>query len=266
MGFFAHRRYGFGEAGDGTDPRVVGDIAFAHPVSGVNWLGDKTGDPGRTLWHKPTMIGFGPFDTGFIEVTSFYTPPSRDLISAAQLQWDKLQNHISLNSPSAARATDRLVRLRATLSAPVKLVDQLLGSGEWLPMASAFRSISDLVIQFGKESWPDPQQELEAADAQAQADADAKVAADAAAAAARATADAKAKQTQAAIAAAQAAIAAAEHAKMVAQHSAATAAAKGGGPSPLVIAAIAVPVLGVLAYAFTRRGKSVSGYRRRRRR
>lgn len=42
------------------------------------------------------------------------------------------------------------------------------------------------------------------------------------------------------------------------------AAAKLEGPSPWLIAAVAVPVLGVLAYALTRRKGSVAGYRRRR--
>lgn len=49
-------------------------------------------------------------------------------------------------------------------------------------------------------------------------------------------------------------------------HSAAQAVSS-GGPSPLVIAAVAVPVVGIILYALSRRGKSasVSGYRRRKR-
>lgn len=42
-------------------------------------------------------------------------------------------------------------------------------------------------------------------------------------------------------------------------------AASTGGPSPLIIAAIAVPVLGIAIWAMTRKKASVAGYRRRRR-
>lgn len=47
---------------------------------------------------------------------------------------------------------------------------------------------------------------------------------------------------------------------------AAAAAVAHSGPSPLIIAAVAVPVLGIIAWALTRKkGGSVAGYRRRRR-
>ncbi len=50
-------------------------------------------------------------------------------------------------------------------------------------------------------------------------------------------------------------------------HAAAAAVAAPVGPSPLLIAAVVIPVLGVIAYALSRRKKSasVAGYRRRRR-
>lgn len=238
------------------DARIVGDVVFSQPVGSAFWVHGGWGQ----IW-----------------LLDFYTPPPLEVVAGGQLQWERLENHIALNTPSAARAQTRLNALRSALAAPVALVNKLLGSQEYRLMASGLSSITAAVAQFAKESWPDPQEELDAADAKAASDADAAAAAakaaadrrDAAAAKAIADkkiADAKAQGTQDSIAAAKAAIAAAERAKLVSQHSAATAAEK-GGTSPLVIAAIAVPVLGVLVYAFSQRGgKSVSGYRRRRRR
>jgi hypothetical protein len=247
LSFFA--RHAFGVAGDGVDPRVVGDIVFSSPLLGAQWA--TTGQ----------MYSLDP---------SIYTVPSKDVVAAAQLQWEKLQNHIALNTPSAARAQDRLVRLRASLVAPITLANTLAGSSNYQLTANAFNNINSVIAAFGRESWPDPQEELDAADAAAQAALDAKVAADAKAAADRATAQAAAQKTQASINAANAAIAAAEAAKAAAQHSGAVASQKrataGGGISPLLFAAVGVPLLALVAvFALKSRKSSVGRYRRRRR-
>jgi hypothetical protein len=249
LSFFA--RHAFGVAGDGVDPRVVGDIVFSSPLLGAQWA------------TAGQMYSLDP---------SFYTVPSKDVVAAAQLQWEKLENHIALNTPSAARAQDRLLRLRSSLGAPIMLVNTLAGSNNYRLTASALSNITSIITAFGKESWPDPQEELEAADAAAQAAADAKVAADAKAAADRAQAEANAKKTQASIDAARAAIAAAEAAKAAAQHSGAVASQKratAGGASllsPLLFAAVGVPLLALVAvFAHKSRKSSVGRYRRRRR-
>ncbi len=210
----------------------------------------------------------------------------------AQANWQGLQDAATTGSPSAAGLMAPFTASSGMLSIPywITTIDQQTRvSGTSGPTDSnrinAMNKLNAAVDALAHVAVPDP--DAEAAAAQAQADlaaaAQAKATADAqakvaAAAAAAAAVDARRQGTAQAIAAAQAAIAAAAQAAAVAKAAAVahqqaaqvavqksaqvTAAVK----TPLIVAAVAIPIAVIAWMALKKSKKSVAGYRRRSRR
>lgn len=257
MAFYGYAR--FGMAGTG----IVGDIGFDSQYADTFWRHGGIASP--------------------------YSPLSGAVIDAANAQWQKLQDLIDLQAPSAARARDRMNQLRGDIGAYVAALEDAVNrkfdfqrdANNAYTFASEYNQINNLVRQFSTENWPTASDEIESAQAdavvataKAQADAAAAAAAQAKADAAAAAAAAQQQQTKGAIQQAQDAITRANQAKQVAQSAAdamkqaqSLAAEKRAAlATPLTIAAIAVPLAFVAYFALRSKKSAVAGYRRRRHR
>lgn len=252
-----------------TTAELIGDIVFTRGGSpdiatarswrgaGVSQMGfDSVGQSPGVWFTNPNISLIATSAVDMLDASGFYSPLPEATVLAARANYQRLKDHVDLQSPSSARAAARLDQLHRDLAPLVKRVDDntfsWANATDYLTKQSAtFGIINTLVSRFAAESWPDPVEELDKQQANDQAAQDAAVKARAAQAATTAQRD----QTRAEIAKAQAAIAAQE------------ARARGGsGPSPIVIAAVGVPLVLVAAFMLTRKKSSVSGYRRRRRR
>lgn len=250
---------------------------------------------GQRAWGRfgSTVVGDIAIDDGYVD--NFWTgqaplndfsPPNNSVLSKARDQWQKLQDLIDLQAPSAQRAKARLNELRDVVGEHIRFLGDFHRNGwnfQTTPqVAEQYQMIATELRLFSDESWPDAEPEIEAHAAAVDATEKAvvKQAADADAAqkaAAAKAADAKAarEKTQAAIAAAQAAADSAEKAKQIAaaagvakQQSQQAAVAKRaalaqGLATPLTVAAIAVPLAFVAYFALRKKSSSVAGYRRR---
>lgn len=252
----------FGYIGQG----IVGDVGFDSVYADLFWRQGGLGAP--------------------------YNPPLSSVLDAANQQWLKLQDLIDMQAPSAARAQQRLQKLRDDLRYYVSTIEGWVAQRYDFQRESAdyfvrnnvvrvYNGINAALATFANESWPDATEELAAAEQRRaeETEAAAKRQAEAEAAAAEreaeiATQKAKTTQTQAAIAEAKKAIIVAETKAKVAREAAVVhkeAKQQSGGftaslTSPAVLAVGALLLVGVGVVVYKSRRSSVSGYRRSRRR
>lgn len=221
-----------------------------------------------------------------------YTPLNSSVIQQAQTNWANLKELAAQGTTSSAAAQARLDDLKTQLTQVVQQIDSLTshyGPG-YAPPYDAIRvtnynTLNALLTGLANDKWPDAvtesiadQAAVVAADAKTKAAADAITAAKAKVQAAAATAAAKVTQTQDDIVAAQQAISTAQAATAAANSSAAAhqlaakqaadahAATIQGVKTPLLVAAVAIPLAVVAVFALKGSStKSLAGYRRRRR-
>ena len=274
MGFYGYRGFGaFGFVGDA----VIGNIGFAEQWSYDDWLN----------------AGWGITDGR----SNDYRPIGANVIAAAKANLQLLQDAVDSGSPTAQAVIDNYMTTVGNDSLPdwIDAVDQQTKRlTRWSSpppphvtypreRIAAYTGLNNALTKLANLKVVDAQAELDALQSQKDAAAAKQASIDAAAqaAAAKTTADVAAAQAKKqgtidAIAAAQAAIAAAAQAKAQAQAAAAAhqqaaalalqkhADTVAAVKTPLILAAVAVPVAVIAYMAFKKKSPAVAGYRRRR--
>jgi hypothetical protein len=254
MGFYGYHRSSYGAFGGST---IVGDIGFSEQWSYDDWL--------KSSWN------------------SGYSPISTSVIGKARNNWDALAAAKEGGSPTAGGIIDDLTNQIlynvTNIDQETRTWDYGQGGSHGPTRISAYNKLNSVISKLANLVVADPDAEIAAA--QASSDAASALAikkkADADAAAAGATAAtaaalAKKQGTASAIAAAQAAIAAAAQAKAqagaaaVAHQQAAARSAQTISTlkTPLILAAVAIPVAIIAVMALKKKSPAVAGYRRRR--